>query len=226
MVNRLVSNYMESSLNRYSIKEEIANSITHGIGIILAIGALCILVAFAGIYGNSWHVISVSVYGFALIFLYTASTLYHSIQAPRTKNILQIVDHSAIYILIAGTYTPFMLVNLRGPWGWSLFAVIWCLAFMGIAIQLGHMERWRRVSLVLYVGMGWMVLVAIKPLISSVATSGLILLLLGGLAYTVGILFYRWKSLKFSHAVWHIFVLAGSILHFFAVLFYVIPIQS
>jgi hemolysin III len=217
---------MESSLNRYSIKEEIANSITHGIGIILAIGALCILVAFAGIYGNSWHVISVSVYGFALIFLYTASTLYHSIQAPRTKNILQIVDHSAIYILIAGTYTPFMLVNLRGPWGWSLFAVIWCLAFMGIAIQLGHMERWRRVSLVLYVGMGWMVLVAIKPLISSVATSGLILLLLGGLAYTVGILFYRWKSLKFSHAVWHIFVLAGSILHFFAVLFYVIPIQS
>jgi hemolysin III len=217
---------MESSPNRYSIKEEIANSITHGIGIVLGIGGLCILVTFAGIYGNPWHVISVSVFGFTLILLYTASTLYHSIQAPRTKNILQIIDHSAIYILIAGTYTPFTLVNLRGPWGWSLFSVIWCLAFIGIAIQLGQMERWRRVSLVLYVGMGWIVLVAIKPLISSVATSGLILLLLGGLAYTVGILFYRWKSLKFNHAVWHIFVLAGSILHFFAVLFYVIPIQS
>lgn len=217
---------MESSPNRYSIKEEIANSITHGIGIVLGIGALCILVTFAGIYGNTWHVISVSVFGFTLILLYTASTLYHSIQAPRTKNILQIVDHSAIYLLIAGTYTPFTLVNLRGPWGWSLFAAVWCLAFIGIAIQLGQMERWRRVSLVLYVGMGWIVLVAIKPLISSLATSGLILLLLGGLAYTVGILFYRWKSLKFNHAVWHIFVLAGSILHFFAVLFYVIPIQS
>jgi hemolysin III len=217
---------MESNSNRYSIKEEIANSITHGVGIVLAIGSLCILVTFAGIHGNPWHVISVSVYGFTLILLYTASTLYHSIQAPRTKNILRILDHSAIYMLIAGTYTPFTLVNLRGPWGWSLFAVIWCLAFIGIAIQFGQMKRWHGMSLVLYVGMGWIVLVAIKPLISSVATSGLLLLLLGGLAYTFGILFYRWKSLKFNHAVWHIFVLAGSILHFFAVLFYVIPIQS
>jgi len=217
---------MESSLNRYSIKEEIANSITHGIGIVLAIGALGILATFAGIYGNPWHVISVSVYGFTLILLYTASTLYHSIQAPCAKTILQILDHSAIYMLIAGTYTPFTLVNLRGPWGWSLFAVVWCLAFIGTAIQLSRMERWHVVSLVLYVGMGWTVLVAIKPLISSVATGGLILLLLGGLAYTFGILFYRWKSLKFHHAVWHLFVLAGSILHFFAVLYYVIPMQT
>ena len=169
---------MESSPNRYSIKEEIANSITHDIGIVLAIGALVILATFAGIYGNPWHVISVSVYGFTLILLYTASTLYHSIRAPRTKNIFQILDHSAIYMLIAGTYTPFTLVNLRGPWGWSLFAVVWCLAFIGTAIQIGRMERWRIVSLVLYIGMGWAVLVAIKPLISSVATGGLILLLL------------------------------------------------
>lgn len=217
---------MASNPNRYSIKEEFANSITHGIGIVLAIGASGILIAFAGTYGNPWHVISVSVYGFTLILLYTASTLYHSIRAPRTKSILQILDHAAIYMLIAGTYTPFTLVNLRGPWGWSLFAFVWCLAFIGTAIQFGQMERWRVVSLGLYVGMGWTVLVAIKPLISSVATGGLILLLLGGLAYTFGILFYRWKSLKFHHAVWHIFVLTGSSLHFFAVLFYVIPIQS
>ena len=222
----MASQNMESSSNRYSIKEEIANSITHGIGILLAIGALVILATVAGIYGNPRHVISVSVYGFTLILLYTASTLYHSIQSPRTKNMLQILDHSAIYMLIAGTYTPFTLVNLRGPWGWSLFSVVWCLALIGIAIQLGRMERWRIVSLVLYVGMGWTVLVAIKPLISSVATGGLILLLLGGLAYTFGILFYRWESLKFNHAIWHIFVLTGSILHFFAVLFYVIPMQS
>jgi len=217
---------MESSLNRYSISEEIANSITHGIGILLAIVAFGTLTAFASIYGNIWHIISVSVYGVTLILLYTASTLYHSIQNPSTKNIFQALDHSSIYILIAGTYTPFMLVNLRGPWGWSLFAMIWCLAFFGAVVQFGKTMRWRGVSLISYVVMGWAIIVAIKPLIASVALGGIILLLIGGLSYTSGILFYRWDKLKFHHAVWHIFVLAGSILHFFAVLFYVIPIQS
>jgi hemolysin III len=226
MEKRIHTKDMESNLKRCSIGEEIANGITHGIGVILAIYALVILASFAGIYGDTWHVISVSVYGTTLILLYTASTLYHSIQTPRAKNVFQIIDHLAIYILIAGTYTPFTLVSLRGPWGWSLFAVIWCLAFVGTAIRLGQMARERTVSIVLYVGMGWIVLVAMKPLISSVATGGIILLLLGGLSYTFGILFYRWKSLKFHHAVWHLFVLAGSSLHFFAVLFYVIPIKS
>jgi hemolysin III len=216
---------IRSSVNRYSINEEIANSITHGVGVVLAIGALGILATFAGIYGNAWHIVSVSVYGLALILLYTASTLYHIVRAPRAKTIFQIVDHAAIYILIAGTYTPFTLVSLRGPWGWWLFAVIWCLALIGTVIQLGHLTRWRVVSLALYVGMGWTVLVAMKPLLSSVATGGIVLLFLGGFAYTFGILFYRWKNLKYHHAVWHIFVLTGSILHFFAVLFYVIPIQ-
>jgi len=216
---------MASKSYRYSFKEELANSITHGIGVILSICALGILATYARIYGNTWHIISVTVYGLTLILLYTASTLYHSIQLPRTKSILQTLDHAAIYILIAGTYTPFTLVSLRGPWGWSLFAVIWCLAFVGVAIQIGQMKRWRGVSLILYVGMGWTILVAIKPLISSVATGGIILLLLGGLAYTFGILFYRWKSMNFHHTVWHIFVITGSIFHFFAVLFYVIPIQ-
>jgi hemolysin III len=222
----LESTSMESSLNRYSISEEIANSITHGFGIIMAICALGILIASASIYGNAWHITSVSVYGFTLVLLYTASTLYHSIQQPRKKNILQIMDHSAIYFLIAGTYTPFTLVNLRGPWGWSLFAVIWGLAFIGVVIQVVQIKRWRAASLVLYVGMGWTILVAFKPLIASVATGGIILLFLGGLSYTFGILFYRWEKLKFNHAVWHLFVLTGSILHFFSVLFYVIPIQS
>lgn len=217
---------MTSESYRYSFKEELANSITHGIGVILSVCALGILATYARIYGNAWHIISVTVYGLTLILLYAASTLYHSIQLPRIKNILQILDHAAIYILIAGTYTPFTLVNLRGPWGWSLFAVIWCLAFVGAAIQIGQMKRWRGVSLILYVGMGWTILVAIKPLISSVATGGIILLLLGGLAYTFGILFYRWKGLNFHHAVWHIFVITGSIFHFFAVLFYVIPLQN
>ena len=215
---------METSIKYYSLGEEIANSITHGIGIVLAIAALVILTAFAGIYGNVWHIVSVSIYGTTLILLYTASTLYHSIQHPRAKRILQILDHSAIYLLIAGTYTPFTLVSLRGPLGWWLFGVVWGFAVLGTVFQSSLMKRWRAVSLVLYIGMGWAIIVAIKPLIVSVATGGIVFLILGGLAYTTGILFYVWKKLKYHHAVWHLFVLTGSILHFFAVLFYVVPI--
>jgi hemolysin III len=219
---------METSLKQYSMAEEIANGITHGIGIVLAIAALGILTAFASTYGNAWHVVSVSIYAATLVILYTASTLYHSIQRPRAKRILQILDHSAIYLLIAGTYTPYTLVSLRGPWGWWLFGVIWCLAALGVMLQLSLLRRWSAVSLGLYIGMGWVALVAIKPLIVSVATGGIVFLVLGGVAYTAGILFYGWKKLKFHHAIWHLFVLAGSILHFFSILFYVvlIPVQA
>lgn len=217
---------METRVKQYSMGEEIANSITHGIGIVLAITALGILTAFAGIYGNVWHVVSVSIYGTTLILLYTASTLYHSIQHARAKRILQVLDHAAIYLLIAGTYTPFTLVSLHGPWGWWLFGVIWGLAVLGLVLQLPLMRRFSAVSLGLYVGMGWVVVVAIKPLIVSVATGGIIFLVLGGLAYTAGILFYCWEKLKFHHAIWHLFVLAGSIFHFFSILFYVVPIPE
>jgi hemolysin III len=218
--------HMKSGSNTYSVSEEIANSITHGVGIVLAIAALGILNAFAGIYGNAWHIVSVSVFGTTMILLYTASTLYHGIQQPRAKSILQVLDHSAIYLLIAGTYTPFTLVSLRGLWGWLLFGVIWGLALLGILFQLTSMRHWRTMALGLYLGMGWAVLLAIKPLIVSVETGGIVLLILGGLAYTIGILFYCWKKLKFHHAIWHLFVLTGSILHFFSVLFYVVPIRE
>ena len=217
---------MVTSIKQYSIGEEIANSITHGIGIVLAIAALGILTAFAGAYGDVRHVVSVSIYGTTLVLLYTASTLYHSIQNPHAKGILQVLDHSAIYLLIAGTYTPFTLVSLRGPWGWWLFGVIWGFAVLGVVFQLSLLRRWRAVSLCLYIGMGWVVVVAIKPLIVSVATGGIVFLVLGGLAYTAGILFYCWEKLKYHHAIWHLFVLTGSILHFFAVLFYVVPIPG
>jgi len=218
---------METSLNYYSLGEEIANSITHGVGIMLAITALGILTAFAGIYGNIWYIVSVSIYGSTMILLYTASTLYHSIQYPRVKRILRILDHSAIYLFIAGTYTPFTLVTLRdGQWGWWLFGVIWGFALLGVVLQLSIMKRWPAVSLCLYIGMGWAIVLAIKPLIVSLDTGGIVFLILGGLAYTIGIIFYGWDKLKFNHAIWHLFVLTGSILHFFAVLFYVIPIQS
>lgn len=214
---------MESSLGLHRIDEEIANSVTHGIGIVLALGALGILIARAVTYGGAWHIVGVSVYGSTLILLYTASTLYHGVRRPRLKDRFQVLDHAAIYILIAGTYTPFTLVNLRGPWGWSIFGVVWCLALIGIAGQLSRPARWRKASLLLYLGMGWTILVAIGPLIASVEPGGIALLFLGGLSYTFGIGFYRWETLKFHHAVWHLFVLAGSTLHFFAVLFYVVP---
>ena len=217
---------METIVKQYSKGEEIANSITHGIGIVLAIAALGILTAFASAHGNAWHVVSVSIYGTTLVLLYTASTLYHGIQQSHVKNILQILDHSAIYLLIAGTYTPFTLVSLRGSWGWWLFGVIWGLAVTGLVFQLSRMRRWRAASLCLYIGMGWVIVVAIKPLLVSVPTGGIVFLVLGGLAYTGGVLFYSWKKLKFHHAIWHLFVLAGSILHFFAVLFYVVPISG
>lgn len=208
----------------YSIQEEIANSITHGIGLILAIAGLGVLIAFASRLGNAWHVVSCTVFATTLILQYAFSTLYHSIQLPRAKSVMRVLDHSAIFLLIAGTYTPFMLVNLRGTWGWTLFAIVWALALLGVLFQVSLLRRWQGISLSLYIGMGWVVVVAFKPMLDAVATGGLVLLLLGGLAYTSGVVFYLWKSLPYHHAIWHGFVLAGSILHFFAVLFYVIPL--
>lgn len=217
---------MEKSLGRYSLGEEIANSITHGIGVVLAIAALCVLTLLAASHGDVWHVVSVSVYGTTLILLYTASTLYHSIQKQSIKDILRNLDHSAIYLLIAGTYTPFTLVSLRGPWGWWLFGVIWGLALLGIVFQFLPLRQRKIVSMILYFGMGWAVVAAIKPLLQSVEAGGILFLVLGGLAYTVGILFYAWEKMSYNHAVWHLFVLAGSVLHFVAVLFYVLPISG
>lgn len=208
----------------YSLKEEIANSVTHGIGLVLAIAGLGVLLAFASRLGNAWHVVSCTIFATALILQYTFSTLYHSIQLPRAKSIMRIFDHSAIFLLIAGTYTPFMLVNLRATWGWTFFAIVWTLALFGVLFQVSLLRHWEGLSLSLYIGMGWVVVFAFKPMLEAVAPGGLLLLLLGGLAYTSGVGFYCWKNLRYHHAIWHGFVLAGSILHFFAVLFYVIPL--
>ncbi len=209
---------------RYSTGEEIANSITHGIGLILAIAGLAVLTGYASRLGNIWHMVSCTIFATTLILQYAFSTLYHSIQLPRAKSIMRVLDHSAIFLLIAGTYTPFMLVNLRGVWGWSLLTVIWSLALLGVLFQVSLLRRWQGVSLGLYIGMGWVVVIAIKPMLEAVAMEGLLLLLLGGLAYTSGVIFYVWKRLRYHHAIWHGFVLLGSILHYFAVLFYVIPL--
>jgi hemolysin III len=211
---------MGVSLN--TLREEVANSIVSGVGFVFAVAGSIVLVARACNYGTARHIVSCSVYGATLIFLYAASTLYHSIHVARAKAILRVFDHSAIFLLIAGTYTPFTLVNLRGVWGWSLFGVIWGLAALGITFQ-AWLRRRPVARVGLYVGMGWAVVVAVKPLFATVAPGGLVLLLVGGLAYTTGIGFYARRGLAYHHAIWHVFVLTGSICHFFAIFFYVIP---
>jgi len=211
------------NLPQYSPREELANGITHGVGILLSIGGLAVLAAFAARFGDAWHIASCSIFGATLIIMYTASTLYHSIPLPRVRTILRVIDHSAIFFLIAGTYTPFTLVNLRGPWGWSLFGIVWGIALLGVAFQVTLLRRWAMASVGLYIAMGWVVVVAIKPLLATMAPTGFALLLAGGLSYTLGIVFYVWRRLPYHHAVWHLFVLGGSTLHFFAILLYVIP---
>lgn len=212
-----------SGIHQYSVGEEIANAVTHGIGALLSIAGLAVLVSFAALYGDGWHIVSSSIFGGSLVLLYASSTIYHSVWHQRTRQILQRIDHCAIFLLIAGTYTPFALVNLRGPWGWTLLALVWSIALLGIVLQVCPRKRHERLALVLYLGLGWMALVAIKPFMVHVEPGGLILLLIGGLSYSLGVIFYTWKSLSYHHAIWHGFVLAGSASHFFAVLFYVIP---
>ena len=212
-----------SLTSRYTPTEEIAHSISHGLGVVLSIAGLAVLVAYASINGDAWHIVSSSIYGATLILLYSASTLYHAITHPVAKGVLRQLDHAAIYLLIAGTYTPFMLVNLRGPWGWSLFAIVWSIALLGVVLEFIQVKRLKRLSLVLYLGLGWIVVVAINPMLDQVQAGGMWLLLVGGLCYSFGVIFYVWKQLAYHHVIWHLFVLAGSVFHFFAVLFYVIP---
>jgi len=208
---------------RYSLMEEIANSAIHAMGIVLSIIGLVVLVVIATLHGDARHIISVSVYGATLILLYTASTVYHSVPNVVAKPTLRALDHIAIYFLIAGSYTPFSLIVLRGSWGWGVFAAVWTLAAFGVVIEVTSLKRFRLASVALYLGMGWSALIAAQPLFNQLAPGGLWLLFGGGLAYTLGVPFYLWKSMPFSHAVWHGFVLLGSVLHFFAVLFYVLP---
>jgi len=205
------------------IKEEKINALTHGLGAGLGALGLAVLVVKAALNGDAWHIVSCSIYGAMLVLLFTSSTLYHSFCDERVKHAFRIVDHASIYLLIAGTYTPFLLVNLRGGWGWSLFGVVWGLALAGIVFQIFFVDRFRLAQTLIYLAMGWLVVIAVKPLLANVPRPGLLWLLAGGLSYTVGAIFYLWKKLPYHHAVWHLFVLAGSVCHYFAILFYVIP---
>jgi hemolysin III len=204
------------------IKEETLNAWTHGLGTLLSLGGLVALLILSGRHGDAWHIVSAGIYGATLMLLFASSTLYHSMRNPRPKHVFRIMDHVSIFLLIAGTYTPIALVSLRGTWGWSLFGVIWGLALYGIVFQVFFVNRFRVLRTLIYLLMGWLVVIALKPLLATVPMPGLIWLLLGGLSYTVGVLFYLWKKLPFHHAVWHLFVLVGSGCHYFAVLFYVL----
>jgi hemolysin III len=214
---------IQAGLPEFSVAEEIAHGVSHGIGALLAIGGLAALVAAALVRGDAWHVTSAAIYGATLVLLYTVSTLYHAIPQPRAKRILRVLDHSAIYLLIAGTYTPFALVSLRGPWGWSLLALVWTGAIAGIVFKSVALGRARILSVVLYLLLGWAAVFAAGPLARALGPGGLALLLAGGLFYTLGVGFFAWRRLRFHHFVWHLFVLAGSICHYFAVLLFVLP---
>ncbi len=207
----------------YSPVEEKINIISHAIGFILSIVALVLLVTHANLHGDVWHIVSFSIFGASLIILYAASTFYHNAKKPELRNRLKIIDHAAIYVLIAGSYTPFTLVTLQGTLGWVIFGSSWGLALTGIILKLFFTGKYNLISTLMYVFMGWVIVFAIKPLINNLPLAGLFWLFAGGMAYTIGAILYSIKKIKFNHAIFHVFVLMGSFSHFVSVLFYVLP---
>jgi hemolysin III len=203
------------------IGEEIANAITHGLGLLLSIAGLCVLVTMAAIRGTAWHVVACSIYGSTLILLYLSSTLYHAIQAPRAKNVFRVIDHSAIYLLIAGTYTPFLLITLRGRLGWTLFGLQWGMAICGILFKSLTRFGYESASTAVYALMGWMGVLGMRTMYASLHFHGVLWIVAGGLFYTLGIIFFAIDR-RYCHMVWHLFVLAGSVCHFYAVLHYIV----
>jgi len=207
----------------YSPIEEKINIISHGLAFILSIVAFMLLVTHANLYGNIWHIVSFSIYGASLIILFAASTFYHSVKKPELRSRLRIIDHASIYVLIAGTYTPFSLVTLNGPTGWTIFGISWGLAFTGIILKLFFTGKYKLISTLMYIFMGWIIIFVIKPVMNNLSLEGLLWLVAGGLAYTTGAILYSIKNIKFNHAIFHIFVLVGSVCHFVSVFFYVLP---
>lgn len=215
-------NKAKEYLPHYTLGEEIFNSVSHGVGVALACVGFGILIVLSALYGDAWAVSSSIVYSFSLFALYLASTLYHACPNRRVKGVLQVLDHCSIFLLIAGTYTPYTLITLRGAFGWTLFAVVWGAAIVGVVLNAIDVQKYSRVSMVCYVAMGWVVVLAIRPLMVSLAWNGLVLLALGGVFYTVGIVFYVIRR-SYMHSIWHLFVLAGSVCHYLSILLYVIP---
>lgn len=207
----------------YTRREEVANAITHGIGVLLSIAALVLLIVFASLKGNAWHVVSFSIYGTTMLLLYVSSTLVHSFPEGPVKDLFEIFDHSSIYLFIAGTYTPILFNVIRGPLGWTLFGIVWGIAVSGVVFKSFFVKKYLFTSTIFYILMGWCIVFAWKPLTENFVGNGMTLLVVGGLLYTLGTIFYVWRSFPYHHAVWHLFVLGGSVVHFFAILLYVLP---
>lgn len=203
--------------------EEVANTVTHGFGLFLSIVGFVFLVVMASVKGDAWHIASSIVYGLSLVVLYAASTLYHGATSPKLKPVLQIVDHCCIYLLIAGSYTPFTLIVLRGSLGYSLFFFAWTFAFAGILLKIFFGKRFPVVSVFSYLLMGWIGVFAVEPLLAALGFVPIALVVAGGVSYSLGVIFFAWQRIRHHHAIWHVFVLAGSIFHYLAIAIYVIP---
>lgn len=210
-------------MNGYSPEEEKLNIVSHAIGFVLSIIALILLIIRATSFGDAVHIVSVSIFGMSLIILYAASTMYHSAKKPKLRYKLNIFDHSAIYVLIAGTYTPFTLITLNGTTGWLIFSISWGMALIGITLKLFFTGKYNLISTLMYVFMGWIIVFAINPLIDILPSNGVLWLFAGGVSYTIGAIMYSIERIKFNHAIFHVFVLIGSFCHFYSVFFYVLP---
>ena len=209
----------------YSLAEELMSSISHGVGTLLGVAALVVGVVMAAIYSDAWCVVSMAVYGATLVILYSMSTIYHGLKPNKGKRVFRVLDHCSIFLLIAGTYTPLTLVSLRGVLGWVLFGIVWAAAILGIVFNAVNLNRFKIFSMICYIAMGWVIVFAFKPLLDIMRTGGIVLLIAGGVAYTIGAVLYGiGKKVKYMHSVFHFFVLAGSILHYFCILLYVVPV--
>ncbi|GEN34396.1 MULTISPECIES: PAQR family membrane homeostasis protein TrhA [Aneurinibacillus] len=214
-----------ASTHVFTRKEEVANAITHGIGALFSIAALVWLLVAASESGTAWHVVSFAIYGVTMLLLYLSSTLVHSFPPGKVKDIFEICDHASIYLFIAGTYTPFLFLVIKGALGWTLFGVVWGMALAGVIFKMFFTKKFMYLSTVLYIVMGWLIVLAWQPLVAGLPFGGMVLLVVGGVLYTLGTVFYMWRGFPFHHAVWHTFVLAGTAAHFFGVFFYLLPLR-
>ncbi|PWA13233.1 hemolysin D [Pueribacillus theae] len=212
-----------AATHTFTRREEIANAVTHGIGALLSIAALVLLVVFASLNGTAWHIVSLSIFGATMLLLYASSTLVHSFPEGKAKNLFEIFDHGAIYLFIAGTYTPFLFIVVKGALGWTLFGIVWGIALIGVIFKVFFVKKFLFLSTIFYVAMGWIIIFAWNSLVASLASNGVLLLVVGGILYTIGTIFYVWRLFPFHHAVWHLFVIGGSTFHFLSVFFYVLP---
>lgn len=215
----------KSFLPSYTLGEDLANAITHGIGACLSVAALVLCVVRAALTSTAAGVVGAAIYGATLVILYTMSTLYHAITNTKARGVFRVFDHVSIYLLIAGTYTPITLVTIRGAMGWTIFGIVWGMAILGIVLNSISVEKFRKFSIVSYICIGWAVIIGLRQVIANMPKNGLIFLVIGGVLYTVGIIFYALKKVKYMHSIWHMFVLAGSIMHFFCVYMYVLPVR-